>query len=194
MNVREAKKVLRSRMKRQRGALDMGSYRSWSSAIMEKCFSLPEWREAGTVHCYVSVVNNEVDTLGLLFSMFDGGKRVIVPKCLPGSNELRGVMISSLDELSLSRFGLMEPEYSREKAVDGESLELVIAPVVAFDRKGNRLGMGGGYYDSYLSGCSCPKVGLAYSFQEVDSVPVEPHDERVDIIITEKEIIRVGHE
>ncbi|MFC1528770.1 5-formyltetrahydrofolate cyclo-ligase [Candidatus Latescibacterota bacterium] len=194
MNLSEAKKTIRARMKKLRDGLDLFEYRKLSTAIMEQCVTLPEWKQASTIHIYVSAVNNEVDTLGLIFGMLDGGKVVVVPKCVEELHKLKNIFIRSLDELTLCRFGLMEPEFSPEREIQCNSLNLVVVPLLAFDRTGGRLGFGGGYYDSLLSECTCPKIGLGYSFQEVDRIPVEPHDQKLDIIITEKEIIKVNHE
>lgn len=155
---------------------------------------LDEWQKARIVHIYVSAVNNEVDTLGLLYSMFDEGKFVVVPKCIYKLHRLQNIHITSLDELAPSKFCLMEPEYDSEKEIMIESLDLVIVPLLAFDRHGGRLGLGGGFYDLLLTGCTCPKIGLAFSFQEIGRVPMERHDQNIDIIITEKETIRVDHE
>lgn len=74
--------------------------------------------------------------------------------------------------------------------------DLIVAPLIAFDRKGGRLGQGGGYYDRTLAEHRArlqppPFVGLAYSIQEVAHVPMEPHDQRLDAILTEKEFIAV---
>jgi len=194
LEIREVKKSLRAHMKKLREEVDLSLYRTWCNTIMEKCFSLDEWKNATIVHCYVSALNNEVDTLGLLFAMFDGGKIAAVPKCKPGLHGLMSIRISSLDELLPSRNGLMEPDYAPDREIRSERLELVLTPLVAFDRTGRRLGMGGGYYDSFLAECACPKVGLAYAFQEVEAVPTEPHDSTLDIIITEKEVIRIVNE
>ena len=68
----------------------------------------------------------------------------------------------------------------------------MVAPLLAFDRTGARLGFGGGFYDSLLASVHCPTVGLAYDFQEVESVPVEDHDRPLSMIVTDKEVIRVG--
>ncbi|MGH1411347.1 MAG: 5-formyltetrahydrofolate cyclo-ligase [Mycoplasma sp.] len=74
--------------------------------------------------------------------------------------------------------------------VDG--IEYFIIPLVAFDRKMNRIGFGKGYYDRYLNRYekNCIKIGLAYSFQETIDIPSEPHDVKLDYIVTEKEIIK----
>ena len=194
MNSKITKNMIRDRMKLLREELDFCLYRTWCNAIMEKCISLEEWNQSRKVHIYVSSINNEVDTLGLILDMLDEGKAVVVPKCDHKLHSLHSIRISSLEELLPSRYGIMEPEYNPEREVMSGELELIIVPLLAFDRTGARLGFGGGYYDSLLSQCNCPKIGLGYFFQEVDSVPVEPHDQKLDIIITEKEIIRIDYE
>ena len=182
-------------MKKLRSEISINSYRTWSHSIMNKCADLEEWYYAYTVHIYVSSVNNEVDTLGLIYKMFDDReKRVVVPKCNTDLHMILNIYIESFDELSLAKFNLMEPAYKSEKEIMPEELGLIIAPLLAFDRYGGRLGFGGGYYDKLFSKCTCPKVGLGYSFQEINKVPMVSHDEKLDIIITENETIRIKHE
>jgi len=187
----EEKKVIRARMKSLRAGLDMGAYRSLSMAIVIRCTALEEYRRARTVHIYVSSLNNEVDTVGLIFRMFAEGKQVVVPCCASEPSRLRHIRIDSLDALKPRRFGLMEPDYLPEREVSSGELDVVIAPLLAFDRSGGRIGFGGGYYDGLFAQSSCAHVGLAYSFQETPKVPREPHDRTLDIIVTEKETIRV---
>lgn len=193
MDIGTEKRILRSEMKRRRGDLDLASYRTWSGAITSSCRELSEFRSATRVHCYVSSLNNEVETLGLILAMFDSVETVAVPVCVEGSRKLISIAIRSLDELKPTGHGLMEPDYEAVHAVPSNMLDLVIVPLVAFDRNGNRLGMGGGYYDSFLAECTCPKIGLAYAFQEVEHVPIEPHDMKLDIIVTDREVIRLSH-
>ena len=191
MNCRDEKKLLRERMKNLRAELSICSFRQNSQAIINRCVRLEEWYYANTVHIYVSALNNEADTLGLIYKMFDNGKRVVVPKCGNEAHRLLNIRIESFDELSVGKYSLMEPGYKTEREVAPLTFDLVISPLLAFDRKGGRLGFGGGYYDGLFKECTCPKIGLGYTFQEVDTVPVEPHDEKLDIIITDSEIIRI---
>lgn len=191
MNVSEEKKLLRARMKSLRAALDEDTARSLGAEIETRCFSLPEYREARTVHVYVSAVNNEVCTGGLIQAMFDRGIRVIVPMCSSERCGLRHIRIESLEALKPSRFGLLEPEHIPDNEVHPRDFDIIIAPLLAFDREGGRLGFGGGYYDALFRNCACPKIGLAYSFQEVPEIPMDSHDRRLDIIVTEKETVRI---
>ena len=181
-------------MKALRAALELQDHRRMSMEIMHRCMALDEWRRSRTVHVYVSCINNEVDTLGLIYTLLDRGVRVVVPRCAAEPCELVHLYIESVDELEPSMRCLMEPDYDPLREIQPDELDLVLVPVVAFDRGGGRLGMGGGYYDSFLRQCACPKAGLAFGFQEVPDVPTESHDTMLDIVITEHETIRIAHD
>lgn len=69
-----------------------------------------------------------------------------------------------------------------------KTLDVIVVPLVAFDLEGNRIGMGGGYYDRFLKRYpKAQKIGLAYEFQKVDEIPAEPHDIRLNAVVTEKQ-------
>lgn len=91
--------------------------------------------------------------------------------------------------LELGSFHIEEP--TGTDVVDPSEIELVVVPAVAYDRKGNRLGRGKGFYDRFLQTTKATKVGVGYEFQLVDEVPVEPHDVGMDIIITQSSTIIV---
>ena len=185
------KQRIRDRMRALREAVNITDHRTWCNSIRKACESLPEMKRSNMVHIYISAINNEVDTLGLILHLFEQGKQVIVPKCSLRSTDLHNIRIYSLEELKPAKFGLMEPDYNQEREIMPSQLDIVIVPLLAFDRSGGRIGFGGGYYDSLLAQCPCPKVGIAFSFQEVGKVPLEAHDQKLDIIITEREIVRV---
>ena len=90
--------------------------------------------------------------------------------------------------LALGAFHIEEPQ--GDDTVDPDSIELMVIPAVAYDRNGNRLGRGKGFYDRLLASTKARKVGIAYDFQLVDEIPAEPHDVPVDIVITETRFIR----
>lgn len=91
--------------------------------------------------------------------------------------------------LELGSFHIEEP--TGDNTVDPSEIEMVVVPAVAYDRKGNRLGRGKGFYDRLLKNTKATKVGIGYEFQLVDEVPTEPHDVAVDIIITQNSTIVV---
>lgn len=91
--------------------------------------------------------------------------------------------------LELGAFHIEEPTGS--DTVDPSEMEMIIVPAVAYDRKGNRLGRGKGFYDRLLKTTKATKVGVGYEFQMLDELPVEPHDVKMDIVITQQTYIVV---
>lgn len=89
--------------------------------------------------------------------------------------------------LELGAFHIEEP--TGNNTVSPEEIELIIVPAVAYDRKGNRLGRGKGFYDRLLKSTKATKIGVGYEFQMLDSIPVESHDVKMDIIITQNNYI-----
>ena len=182
------KSHLRHKMAQQRdGAIPSYIYRA-CQAIYEQVIAWPVFQKAQSVACYVSV-GQEVETHRLIGDALAMGKQVGVPV-----TKAKGVMdfqqIWSLDDLKPARFGLLEPVLDKGLVIAPEDVDLVMVPGLAFDRAGNRLGFGGGYYDRYLARCEAMKIGLAYAFQVVDAVPVENFDVPMDWLVTESEIIQ----
>ncbi len=91
--------------------------------------------------------------------------------------------------LALGSFHIEEPTGNDTSAID--DMEMIVVPAVAYDRTGNRVGRGKGYYDRLLAGCRARKVGVGYDFQFVDEIDADPHDVRVDVIITESRLVKV---
>lgn len=91
--------------------------------------------------------------------------------------------------LRLGAFHIEEPDGA--DTVDVKEMDMIVVPAVAYDRRGNRVGRGKGYYDRLLGNTRATKVGVAYDFQVVDEIDAEPHDVRVDIIITDRNIYRI---
>ena len=91
--------------------------------------------------------------------------------------------------LELGSFHIEEP--TGDDVVDVDDIELMVIPAVAFDRKGNRLGRGKGFYDRLLSSTKATKIGVGYEFQLFDSIPSEPHDVAMDMVITQKTLIKL---
>jgi len=157
---------------------------SASTGITKQLLEFDLFKNANVIHCYIST-DSEVSTLEILNSALISGKKVLVP-AMAENGEMRSSELSSLDNLVENNLKFKEP---CEKKYSDSSIDLVIVPGVAFDRTGNRLGRGGGYYDKFLAGANATKIGLAFSSQIVDDVPVEAHDVPVDYVITENERI-----
>lgn len=155
-----------------------------SITVSKKLIALDEYKEAKNIFCYASY-NSEVDTYWLMEKILADGKNLYLPRCITATKEMEVCRVSNLSELQSGAYGIKEP------MGDGVSvsLDLVIAPMVAFDREKNRLGYGGGYYDRFLAKTDAVRLGIAFSEQESDKLVKEPTDIPMDIIITEKEVI-----
>lgn len=91
--------------------------------------------------------------------------------------------------LELGSFHIEEP--TGDDVVDPDEIELIIVPAVAYDRRGNRLGRGKGFYDRLLQSTKATKIGVGYDFQLLDELPTEEHDVPMDFVITQSTVIRI---
>lgn len=118
--------------------------------------------------------------------------------CIQPDNSLRFAPWRSGDELISNRFGIPEPALAAESQLLAEELSAILMPLVGFTRAGERLGMGAGFYDRSLAfrqGHPAPPtlVGVAYGFQELPALASESWDVRVDLVVTEQELIVCGN-
>jgi len=186
----ERKRAIRAEALAARRALTPEKAAQNSAAILDRLRSLPEFESARALLVYVSSKDNEVDTLRLISSAIEAGRQVLVPVALTSTREMVWSELRSLDELHPSTFGIMEPKEDCIRPVEHCEMDLALVPGIAFDTSGCRIGYGGGYYDRFLSSFRGKKVALAYELQVYDSVPSEPHDLPVDVIVTENRLIR----
>lgn len=139
-----------------------------------------------------SSYNNEVDTVKIADFLIDKRKDIYFPKVKGDYMDFYNV--SEIDELEPGCMGILEPHDNICAIYCGNDNSLMFIPLSAFDRKGNRIGYGGGFYDKYLaSHKEILKIGLAFSFQESDEIVPEDTDIKLDYIITDKEIIEVNN-
>lgn len=153
-----------------------------ADAVFEKLEKTPAFLLADRILMYHSLPD-ELSTHAFL-RKWAGKKSFFLPR-------VNGVNLEILpydqSRLELGSFQIEEP--AGDDIVDPETLELIIIPAVAYDRKRNRLGRGKGYYDRLLTTTKAAKIGVAYHFQLVDEIAVEPHDIPVDMVITDRIII-----
>ncbi len=166
-----------------------------SRRILDRVMALPDFGRAGTVATYVGV-KSEVTTANLLRAAMSVGTRTAVP-CREGG-DLALYAIEMLGELEEAGFGLREPaarvRADPDRRVAPETVDLLVVPGVAFDRRGGRIGYGRGYYDRLLARCrpDAPRVGLAFECQLVEAIPMGPADQPMDLVVTEADVYRVS--
>ena len=134
-------------------------------------------------------IRSELNTRPLIEALAARGRRVTLPVMHKVRHPLVFRDFTPGDELVKGPFGLSEPAPDRS----ARDPDIVFAPLAAFDRRGYRLGYGGGIYDATLVELRARKrvvaIGVAYACQETDRVPTEPHDQRLDYLLTERETI-----
>lgn len=157
-----------------------------SRLIQKKLFGRSEFREAKTILFYASF-DGEVETFQMIKQATQLNKKIALPMISKGSKNFIPTLVKEIDSLSEGPYGIKQPIYSHEQAVDARELDLVIVPGIAFDKLHNRLGRGAGYYDRFLAALpeDTPSFGLAFDFQLVDRLPhLEAHDMSLTDVIS----------
>ena len=193
-DIRALKKALRRQCQERRAQREPGFVAEANRALLERLLELEEYAAAQWVHTYVSVAaRNEVDTLAFIEQSLERDKCVVVPVVERGERALRHARIGGLEELQKGYFDLLQPRADRATwCEDLNVFDLVVVPALAFDRRGGRLGYGGGYYDRFLSQTRGFKIGLTYDGLLQDEIPLAAHDVPVDIVVTNSTIYRGG--
>ena len=187
------KQGIRSRYLGLRNNLSAGERKQKSQEIWEHVKGDPKYQAAREVLVYMDY-RSEVMTTGLVEELLaDTSKKVFAPK-VEGMH-IRFDEIKSLDELKKGYQGIREPEENPEKRFTPDMaarLEaVVLVPGAAFDRQRGRIGYGKGFYDRFFSDYGeVYGIALSFSCQIAKEIPMEPHDRRPDIIVTENGIIR----
>ena len=184
-----SKSEIRKRLIAMRNAIPREEIEGKSRVIQARLTELEEIRSASTLMIFLSF-GSEVLTDDLILWCWGEGKRVCVPFCRPESRELTACRIDGFEELEMGHYGIREPNEDLLRPVDGGEIEAILVPAVAFDRRGYRVGYGGGYYDRFLPAApQAAKIGVAFAAQIIGEVPVDAHDLPVDRIVTECEVI-----
>lgn len=152
-----------------------------SQIIMKNVMALEEYKYAKNIMVYLALPD-EVDTGLLLKDALLNKDTVAVPVT---REDIHLVVIDKNTKFVKGQFDVLEPESGLEIT----DTELAIIPMVAYDREGNRLGHGKGYYDRFLLGKKCFKIGVAFSVQGFEKLSISPTDIKMDMIVTEEGVI-----
>lgn len=159
-----------------------------SEKISENLNRIEEFQNASHILFYVSF-NGEVHTHTLIKKALSSNKKVYVPILETKNYTLTISKLHQFTDLIPGTYGILEPKKEKRNSIHLKQIETIIVPGVGFDHKGHRLGQGGGYYDWLLTRTNATSIGLAFEFQIKKTIPVEPHDQQVDFIVTEKRVI-----
>ncbi len=185
------KGALRERLLLARAALDPAAREAASRAIAARLGALPAWKDARTVALYAAL-GAEVDTAELARLALAEGKRVAWPRTSSSGPGLAFACCPAAELVPGPARALEPPADAPPLSL--QSIDLFVVPGVAFDARGGRLGRGRGHYDAVLSRIrpGALRVGLAFDEQVVERVPVEPHDVRVDVVVTPSGLLAAG--
>lgn len=181
-----SKAELRKQIATQRGQLDPAWISYASKRIVQSLSTLPEFKAAQSVGLYLAI-GGEVMIDALLPVCWEQGKHTCIPVFNAEMELYEMAEISDGTEFSVGHYGIREPVSPQPVGMDWP--DLIVAPGVAFDTKGRRLGRGGGYYDRLLDGFKGAVVGVAFDFQVFPAVPTDAHDQSVDTIVTETKVV-----
>ena len=134
---------------------------------------------AGTVH--------EIDTSLLLKETLAAGKTLVLPRCAEG-HTLDLCVVTSMDELVPGMYGILEPKADCALVTPAD-IDFAVVPCLSFDRRGRRLGQGGGYYDRLLPQLACPTCLICRERLISEAVPTEEHDRRCTLYVTERGVM-----
>lgn len=181
------KEQLRSEALARRDGLDKAFRKEAARAITERALDLPELSGVTPVGSYWPI-RSEVDPRPLLEALLARGQDVALSQILHPHLSWR--LWQPGDVLVKGGFGVREPGPDAPEVFP----KCLVVPLVAFDRRGGRIGYGKGHFDRAIAALEAQHpvltIGLAYAVQEIDEVPVEPHDRLLDVVITEAELVR----
>ena len=190
MNTGEIRKIIRTKRRALTPAQQQTAAQNLATLIAQQGFFL----RAKRIGIYLAN-DGEIDPALLMGIALNANKACYLPIIHPLQfNRLYFGEYREDDQLKANRFGILEPQFNSTKIAPIWTLDLILLPLVAFDRSGSRIGMGGGFYDRTLAACANqPRrptlIGLAHSCQEVESISQQSWDIPLDQIITEREII-----
>ncbi len=189
---------IRSQLRTKRRALTPHQQEDFAQQFANHFAKTAMFRKSERIAFYVAN-DGELDPSHLMANAWAMGKKCYLPVLTPTHE--KSLLFAPYEPdapMSFNQFGIPEPTVSARHRLKARYLDLIIMPLVAYDKKGNRLGMGGGYYDRTLSFLNVrarwikPRiVGLGYSFQEVPSIESESWDVPLSYIATEHNLIKV---
>lgn len=161
-----------------------------SKKIVSNLYQLNCFKSSQKIMLFASF-RSEVNTYELIKDLLCKKQCIALPLSDVKKKQLIIYKINTWEDLHTGAYGILEPNPKRCTKISPKDLDVVIVPGSVFDRRGARYGYGGGYYDKFLS--SAPqalRIALAFSIQVQDYIPILPHDQLMDIIVTENEILR----
>jgi len=179
----KTKNELRKEMLYARNAISESERKEISEMIKNKLFAIDEIKHAKCIAFYISK-GSEVETNAMIAEAIKQNKEVLVPHT---NEKIELVKFTSFEDLAPAKFGVLEP---KTKMISVKQPEVVIIPGLAFDLDMHRLGYGKGYYDKLLKELNAKRIGICFDLQIIEKIPKHEHDQKLNIMISEKRILR----
>ena len=179
------KHSLRIALRKKRRSLAPNIHHRFSLSICKQCISSTIFQKSQHIACYLPN-DGEVETCTLIKTLWQLGKQCYLPVINAKTKALHFSLYTNDCAMQKNQYGILEP--SNTNTIETKQLDLIIAPLVGFDKENGRLGMGAGFYDRTLAACQTNKpafVGLAFNCQATHTLPTEPHDAKLEAIFTE---------
>lgn len=191
--MKEDREELRQTILRARDGLSDKDRQAKSISVMQNFWTLPGMQHWSTLFIYVNF-RSEVETLELIKNCINQDIRVAVPLVDASAVRMIPLLIKNPEQdLVPGYYNIPEPDPKKSLRLEPGEIDAAVIPGSVFDIHGGRLGYGGGYYDRFLltDAPQAKRIGLAFELQVVDKVELEPHDQPLDILITEKRIVNI---
>ncbi|MEH8015806.1 5-formyltetrahydrofolate cyclo-ligase [Rheinheimera muenzenbergensis] len=190
----EQRKLLRQHIRQLRQQLSPAVQQQAATALATQVLALPQLATCQHIALYLAN-DGELDTLPLIQALWQLGKTLYLPVLHPfAAGYLVFVQYQQHTRLYPNNFGIAEPLPECHRLAPVKQLDMIFTPLVAFDAAGNRLGMGGGFYDRTLAqlptDSHCQLIGLAHACQQVDDLPCESWDIPLQQIITPEQVLK----
>lgn len=186
------KKELRKQILKSRDKLDNEISIEKSRKATENVVNSEIFAKAENIMVFSSF-RSEIETIDIINAIFANRKKLFMPLSMMGTNEIVTCLISSMNDLELGNYEILEPKKQSIFIGDSKDLDLIIIPGAAFDMEGHRIGYGAGYYDRLLSrpDMKAVTVGLCFDMQIVPYVPNSKHDKSLNYLVTEKGVCKI---
>jgi len=194
LNPQKQRQLLRTTLRQRRNALDFAAQDMHAQALDQQLSNSRLFRHSKRVAAYLAA-DGEIDPVYLIQSAWRANKKIYLPVLAPFSSRLYFAPYSANCKMRFNRFQIAEPDVHPKHWLKPQQLDLILMPLVGFDKTGNRLGMGGGFYDRSLSFIRFRNttykpylVGLAHELQHVDKLSHQNHDVPLQMIATEQQL------
>ena len=192
------KSGLRKQLRAARRALDAQSQTAAGQGLLQQLSQLEEFQSANNVALYLAN-DGEIDQVNVMRWIQTNSRHCYLPvvKQNANRNSLMFAEVTATTEFIDNKFGIAEPVVDEAELIEARSLDLVLLPLVGFDPCGNRIGMGGGFYDTTFEFLGLEErhkpvlIGIAHEMQKVDRIDAEHWDIPLSTVVTDQQIYRL---